>query len=283
MIVTRNRQKSLLRTLYQLSALEGEYPIVVVDNASEDNSAAIVRNHFPKVNLIALEHNHGAVARNIGVEYVDQPYVAFSDDDSWWAYGSLSQAIDLLDLHPKLGLIMSKILIEPEGRYDPCCQSMEASCLPNTYNLPGVPILGFIACGAVIRRSAFWSAGGFNDRFGTWGEEALLSVDMVKNGWGLSYINSVVSHHYPVKARDFKPIKIQEIRNTLWTCWMRRSPLKILKVTGKYVKDAFTDREVLAGVTTALQGANWVMQKRDPVPRWLEHQLELNDSNRGNC
>lgn len=28
--------------------------------------------------------NHGAVARNVGVELARTPYVALSDDDSWW-------------------------------------------------------------------------------------------------------------------------------------------------------------------------------------------------------
>jgi hypothetical protein len=34
-IVTRNREKSLLKTLYKLSTLEDEYPLVLVDNASD--------------------------------------------------------------------------------------------------------------------------------------------------------------------------------------------------------------------------------------------------------
>lgn len=282
-IVTRNREKSLLRTLYQLSSLEDEYPIVVVDNASEDDTVRVVRNLFPKITLIALGENHGAVARNLGVECVDQPYIAFSDDDSWWASGALSRAVEMFDYHPKMGLIMSKILIEPGGRYDPCCQSMEESPLPNLLGLPGFPVLGFIACGAIVRRSAFWSAGGFNHNFGTRGEEELLAVDMAKNGWGLAYIPSLVSHHYPTKAPAKNPMKVQEIRNNLWTCWMRRSPSNVLKVTGRYVRDAFRDADARAGVTTALQGASWAIRKRDPLPRWLENQLELKEANRGNC
>jgi GT2 family glycosyltransferase len=209
--------------------------------------------------------------------------IAFSDDDSWWAPGSLAQAIDLFDTHPRLGLIMSKILIEPEGRYDPCCRSMEDSPIPNRLALPGVPILGFIACGAIVRRSAFLSAGGFNYKFGTRGEEALLAVDMIKNGWGLSYVNTLVSHHYPSKARDHRPMKVQEIRNNLWTCWMRRSPAKALKITSRYIKDAIRDGEVRAGIKTALQGARWALCKREPLPRWLENQLELNEANPENC
>lgn len=180
-IVTRNRQKSLIRTLYHLTSLEEKYPIVVVDNASEDNTVRIVRNHFPDVKLIALDNNYGAVARNFGVEIVDQPYIAFCDDDSWWALGSLSQAVEIFDNNPKLCLIMSNAMIEAEGRDNPFCQPMEESPLPNNLNLPGIPIPGSIACGAIVRRSAFRSASGFNHKFGIRSGEELLSVDKAKD------------------------------------------------------------------------------------------------------
>lgn len=282
-IVTRNRQSSLLKTLQHLESLEDRYPIIVVDNASEDNTLKMVGRQYPYVKLLALDRNYGAIARNAGMDATDQPYVAFCDDDSWWAPGSLARAIECFERHPKLGLVMSKILVEPGGRYDPCCQSMEASCLPNNFNLPGAPLLGFIACGAIVRRSAFRSAGGFHPKFGTWGEEELLAIDLVKNGWGLAYLPEVVSHHQPSKGPRNKSRRVQEVRNRLWTCWLRRSTRKVIKVTGQTVEAALGDREVRAGVTAALRGAAWVMKERDPVPRWLEDQLDLNDANRGNC
>ncbi len=282
-IVTRNRQKSLERTLHKLTSLEDEYPILVVDNASEDDTVTLVRDCFPDVKLIALGTNQGTVARNLGVEVLNQPYIAFYDDDSWWAYGSLSRAIEIFDRHSCLGLIMSKILIEPEGRYDPCCQSMEESPLTNRLNLPGFPVLGFIACGVVVRRAAFQAAGGFNARFGTCGEEELLAIDLAKKDWGLSYIPRVVSHHHPSKARENSVRAVQEIRNNLWTYWMRRSFSSLSKFTGKYVRAALTDRIVFAGLTAALRGAGWAIRQRDAVPGWLERQLELKETRRGNC
>lgn len=282
-IVTRNRQTSLLRTLHKLTSLEADYPIVVIDNASEDNTVEVVQNCFRGVRLVALETNRGAVARNLGVALLSQPYIAFCDDDAWWAYGSLSKAIRFLEEYPCLGLIMSKVLVEPDGRVDACCQSMAESPLPNSLNLPGFPILGFIACGVIVRRAAFCSAGGFNQEFGTWGEEELLAIDMAKNGWGLAYIPSVVSHHHPSKGSPNSARKKQEVRNNLWTYWMRRTPSRVFRFTAKCIQAALKEPETFAGLLAALGGAAWVIGKRDPVPGWLERQLELKEAHRGNC
>ena len=41
-------------------------------------------------------------------------------------------------------------------------------------------MLGFLACGAVARRSAVLACGGFHERYGFGGEEQLLAIDMVE-------------------------------------------------------------------------------------------------------
>lgn len=41
----------------------------------------------------------------------------------------------------------------------------------------GLRVLGFVACKAVVRRSAFLGCGGFHRHFGIGGEERLLTVD----------------------------------------------------------------------------------------------------------
>jgi GT2 family glycosyltransferase len=75
-IATRNRRPELLRTLGRLHRLPERPPVVVVDNASADGSAAAVREHFPAVVLRVLSRNAGAAARNAGVALAATPYVA---------------------------------------------------------------------------------------------------------------------------------------------------------------------------------------------------------------
>ena len=81
MVITRDRAGELLRSLEHLTTLESRPRVVVVDNGSSDGTVAAVRRAFPEVDVIALTHNRGAAARNVGVATVTTPYVAFADDD----------------------------------------------------------------------------------------------------------------------------------------------------------------------------------------------------------
>ena len=48
-VITRNRRDGLLHTLDQLAALPERPPVVVIDNASNDGTAAAVRTRRPDV------------------------------------------------------------------------------------------------------------------------------------------------------------------------------------------------------------------------------------------
>src|SRR5690606_485586 len=118
-----------------------------------------------------LSKNLGAVARNVGVRCARTPYVAFADDDSWWEPGALARAEQLLDEHPRLAVLTGRMLVGEEQQPDWICQAMQESPLPREADLPGPSILGFLACGAVVRRSAFLAAGGFDKVVFFMGEE----------------------------------------------------------------------------------------------------------------
>ena len=92
--------------------------VLLVDNGSDDGTAAAVRAAYPQVEVVALPENLGAVGRNVGVARLSCPYVAFCDDDTWWDPGSLTRAADVLDEHPALAVLTARILVEPGGRED---------------------------------------------------------------------------------------------------------------------------------------------------------------------
>src|SRR4051812_16512347 len=104
-IASRNRAGLLNATLIRLRSLPERPRIVVVDNASTDCTVRVARDFGPGVEVVPLSRNIGAAARNVGVAFITAPYVAFTDDDSWYAPGSLRRAADLFDSHPRLGLI----------------------------------------------------------------------------------------------------------------------------------------------------------------------------------
>jgi GT2 family glycosyltransferase len=276
-IVTRDRRDTLLGTLERLGALPECPSITVVDNGSTDGTAEAIRTACPSVNVIALRHNLGAAARTIGVERSRSPYVAFSDDDSWWAPGALARAADLLDHHPHLGLIAARVLVGADEQDDPVCAMMASSPLGREPGAPGPSVLGFIACGSVVRRAAYLAAGGFHRRFGVGGEEELLATDLTAAGWQVCYVDDVLAHHYPSPSRDPRRRQQIQARNALWFAWLRRHPRTALDRTLVALKRARTDPAMRAPLVEALRGLPWIVRERRRVPPAIEDGLRLLD------
>ena len=272
LIATRDRRDVLLGTLERLERLPELPPVVVVDNASGDGTVDAVRVHHPGVRVIVLEQNTGVGARNAGIEAVSTPYVAFCDDDSWWVPGALTRAERLLDRHPRLALIAARVLVGPEERLDPTCGEMARSALPRD-GLPGPAVLGFVACGAVVRRSAFLEVGGFEERFGVGGEEELLALELAQAGHELAYVEDVVAHHHPASERDPADRRRVELRNGIWVAWLRRRPLSALVRTARLLARHAGDPRARLGAIDALRGAGWVARNRRPVGVELDRSL----------
>jgi GT2 family glycosyltransferase len=272
-IATRNRGTELLGTLARLGALHEQPPIVVVDNGSSDGTCELVRAHHPGVRVVGLRRNWGGAARTVGTRLVDSPYVAFSDDDSWWAPGALTRAVDLLDRHPRLAVLAARVLVGPDQRLDPACDLMAHSPLASAPDLPGPPVLGFVACGAVVRRAAFLEAGGFDVRLGVGGEEELLSVDLAARGWGLAYVDEVVAYHHPSPSRDPSGRRRVQLRNALWSAWLRRPLGGAARRTAHLAALSMHQPGAWSGVLLAMCGLPWVLRERRPVDRELEAAL----------
>jgi GT2 family glycosyltransferase len=271
-VVTRDRLGSLGRTLAHLEALPEAPEIVVVDNASSDGTAALVARDHPGVRVIRLDRNRGAEARTIGAEWLARPYVAFADDDSWWAPGALARAADTLEGHPRVGLVAGRVLVGAEEQDDPTCVAMAASPLPGG-DLPGRPVLGFIACGAVARREALLAVGGFHRRWQIQGEEGLLAVDLARAGWVCVYVPEVVAHHHPSPARDPARRRVLEVRNRLWFTWLRRPFRPAAAITLRTAARGVTDRTARIGLLEAIRGSGWVLRERRVVPSELERRM----------
>ncbi|GLW11482.1 glycosyl transferase [Microtetraspora sp. NBRC 13810] len=216
-VVTRNRREDLARSLPRHRG-----PVILIDNGSTDGTPDFVRECFPDTRVVALRVNLGAPARNIGVRIADTPYVAFADDDSWWAPGALERAADVLDAHPRLGLLAARVLVGADERLEPMCAAMAASPLEAEAGLPGPSVLGFLACGAVVRREAYLTAGGFDDVVFFHGEEERLALDLAAVGWGMAYVGDVVAHHHPSPARDHDARRALAVRNRVLTAVLRR-------------------------------------------------------------
>jgi GT2 family glycosyltransferase len=268
-IITRDREDDLRRTLARLAALPERPPVVVVDNGSAAGAPAA-----PGAEVIALEEDCGAAARTAGVLAARTPYIAFCDDDSWWAPGALERAADLLDGHPDVGLLAATVLLR-DGRPDPTCEAMARSPLPRRPGLPGPRVLGFIACGAVVRRDAYLATGGFHPRWDVGGEEQPLAADLADAGWELVHVPELIAHHHPSGTRDRPARRSVETRNDLWFAWLRRPPASALRATVAQLARAGRDRHRWAGVLRAAAGAPAVLRDRRRVGPRVEAELRI--------
>ncbi len=270
-VATRNRRERILATVERLIALPGRPPVIVVDNASSDRTQVAVESLFPDVALIRLPYNIGAYARNIGVALAATSYVAFSDDDSWWAQDALMIAGAAFDQSPQLGLIAARILVGSQQRLDPTCTRMAVG--PIEEGFPGHAIAGFVACGAVVRREAFLDAGGFHPRYGTGAEERMLALDLLERGWRLAYVPEAVCHHHPAPNGDRHGRVAMVVRNDLWTAWLRHRARRALAETWATCRAAVRDRDRRRGLVQAAAGLPWIFAERDPLSVDLERYV----------
>jgi len=279
-VITRNRRASVLRTLDRLAELPERPPVIVVDNDSADATAAAVLDHPVGACVLTPGRNTGALGRNLAVRHATTPYIAFSDDDSWWAPGALATAADVLDTHPRLGLLAARTLVGPDAAEDPLNSVLAASPLPPDPGLPGTPVLGFLACASVVRRRAFLDAGGYHPVLFFGGEETLLAYDLAARGWGVAYVPSVTALHHPDPGGRPGRSAAQR-RNEVLTAWLRRPAPVALRGTARLGAAALR-REPAAGA--ALRGAlarlPAALRHRTPLPDRVERAARLLDDGR---
>lgn len=269
-LITHDRREEALASVARVLALPDDIEIIVVDNASSDRTAEAILRAFPAVRVVALEKNRGAAGRNVGVQRARAPYVAFVDDDSGWEPGSLSRAATLLDRHSGVGLLAARLLVGKERREDPVNEQLRASPLEHIPGLPGVPVLGFLACAAVVRREAFLEAGGFEERFVVGGEEELHALDLSALGWQLLYVDEIVAFHLPSRARDVRARRRRQVRNALWTTWLRRRGAGVASGTREALRGALVAPEGWEGTLEAIGGLPWVIRRRRRLPPRVE-------------
>jgi GT2 family glycosyltransferase len=279
-IVTLNGATRISAVLERLLALPQGPEVIVVDNASTDGTAQLVRRRFPAARLIRLAENVGAVGRNAGVAATRAPYVAFAEDDSWYEPEALRIAADLLDRHPDVGLLNAHVLVGETGRSDDLHQEMVDTPLPDRLDLPGHRIVSFLEGASIVRRAAFLAVGGFARELGIGGPEQHLAAELLAAGWELRYVPALRARHMPDHAEPAPRVRRLGLRNALWFAWGRRPPRAALRWTVHLLRCSPRNRTTALALLDALRGAPRVLRARRPLPAAVEAQLALLDGPR---
>jgi GT2 family glycosyltransferase len=206
-IVSWNQSDQLARALRSLEAdaLEGLADVWVVDNASTDGSAAMVRDEFPWVSIIASEENLGyGGAVNLVARRTGTPWIAPANQDIEARPGALSRLLALGAEHPEAGALAPR-LVTPDGGTQHSVHPFPTVWLTALFAL-GLPTasarLGDRLCieghwnperarevdwalGAflLVRREAWDAIGGFDDAQWMYAEDLDLGWKLRRAGW----------------------------------------------------------------------------------------------------
>jgi GT2 family glycosyltransferase len=103
---------SVLASTYQ------DKEVIVADNASTDDSVNFVKERFPGVRLILLDHNYGfAKGYNEALKQVDSEYYVLLNSDVEVQPGWIEPVLDLMDMDPNIGACQPKLLSYHERQY----------------------------------------------------------------------------------------------------------------------------------------------------------------------
>jgi len=124
-IVNYNGQALLESCLKSLvsSSLISEMEIVLVDNASNDNSVEWVKKHFPAVKVVVNKKNLGySAANNVGINVSTGKYILLLNNDTELLADGLKAVCQKMEDHPDIGILGCK-LVNPDQTLQLSCRS----------------------------------------------------------------------------------------------------------------------------------------------------------------
>lgn len=193
-LVTRNREAELARTLKTLSGLTCPCPweVIVVDNAS-DMAQVCETSDLENLRFFRLDENLGPPGgRNFGAAQARYEYLVFLDDDAnFIEENALERIYDRMNREPDFAIFAFQVWnLEgglynwPHGEHRLCRKD---GVFRTKY---------FLAGGFAIRAAWFWKLGGFSDELFFWGEETdLVLKSLALGGEGAFYDGSVTVLH----------------------------------------------------------------------------------------
>ncbi|HLB51865.1 hypothetical protein A3F07_04155 [candidate division WWE3 bacterium RIFCSPHIGHO2_12_FULL_38_15] len=219
-IVNYNTKDILRDCLKNLDKIYNDFEVIVVDNASKDDSAEMVKYEFKWVTLIENENNEGlAVANNLGFKYATGEYLLYLGSDAFPKKETIKGIIAFMDTNKEVGISTCKLVLR-SGQIDLDAHRgfptpwasithfiglnriFPKSKLLNRYFLGyqnmEVPheIDMCISHFMMVRREVFNTIGNWDEDFFLYGEDVDFCYRTKKAGWKIMYIPQFEAVHY---------------------------------------------------------------------------------------
>lgn len=232
-LVNWNTRDLLRRCLESLrGALAGiEAEIVVVDNASADGSAAMVRDQFPQVRLIANSENRNyAAGSNQGLAAATGEHLLLLNPDTELTATAVRALLEFLQARPRAGAV-APLLAHPDGGAQASVRRFPTPALmartvfgralgradadgywiePDPEGEPVVVDQPMASC-FLVRATALREIGGFDEQFPLFFNDVDLCFRLRQAGWEIWYVPRVrVLHHGGASTRQARPRAIRE-------------------------------------------------------------------------
>ena len=202
--------------------------VVVLDNASEDGSAEMVRERFPTAALLESDENVGfARGYNRAAREAEGRHLLMLNPDTIVRPGALERLVSFLDSHARVGAAGPRLL-NPDGSLQFSCRHFPRPLAAVFRNTP----LGRVAPGnrftrdylmtdwdhnevrevdwvsgaaICIRREAWEEAGGFDEGYFMYAEDMDWCLRAREAGWGIYYVPEAVIVHRIGGSSDQRP------------------------------------------------------------------------------
>ena len=205
--------------------------VVVVDNASTDDSLAVAEDAMSGVEVIRLPENVGfARANNLAARALgDIDAIVLLNPDAFPEPTWLEALVAAAERHPEAGSFASQMRFDASpDRLDGAGDSYHVSgrawrnghgALAATWPAQDAEVFAPCAAAALYRRNAFEDAGGFDERYFCYFEDVDLGFRLRLMGYGCRYVHAAVVRHVSSALAGYRSdfSTYHGERNMVWT------------------------------------------------------------------
>jgi GT2 family glycosyltransferase len=289
-VLAHRRREEVSNTLDRLADLPVD-EVIVVDNASGDGTAELVRSRGDRVQLVEAGRNLGAAGRNLGAQAARGEFLVMLDDDSYPRPGAIEAALAAFARAPHVGLVGGSVrdvdqdgtivFRDEVGSFDWWLRAGRSDVPP-----AGLPAFFFPEGACVVRRRAYLEAGGCFPPYFVTVTELDLTIRLLARGWDVRYLPAAEFEHRKARAGRTSGARILRlrVRNQLWYFWLRFPAAVALRRIPPYLafdlvecarRGAAADAW-LGGVLDAWRDRGAIRGRRRPVSRQTARRAELN-------